>query len=204
MGRSLAGPYFRPMRHSPWWIVLTVLAGLCLSTQAHAFHIRLYGLVTDHFTGDGMKGVQVRLVKDSIDRETVITASNGKYEMFLERGYDYLVWFHRDDLVTKHVRIDARDIPLFPDVPFYEMDVQMTMIPWIEGFDFEAFDMPVGMAAYKHSVRNLNWDIAYTERRRPILAKVMVQYERALIRMRREKEKDRGAPGARQRKPAEF
>lgn len=177
---------------------------MCFPFTADAFYIRLYGLVTDHFTGAGMKGVQVRLVKDSIERETVITASNGKYEMYLERGYDYLVWFHRDDLVTKHVRIDARDIPLFPDVPFYEMDVQMTMIQWIEGFDFSAFDMPVGMAVYKHSVRNLNWDIAYTEGRRSALAKVMVQYERAFLRMRREKAKERGAPGARQRKPAEF
>ncbi len=185
-----------------WGMFLMVLFGM--PAKADAFYIKLYGLVTDHFTGDGMKGVQVRLVKDSIDRETVITSSNGKYEMFLERGYDYMVWFHRDDLVTKHVRIDAREIPLFPDVPFYEMDVQMTMIQWIEGFDFEEFDMPVGLAAYKHSVRNLNWDIAYTERRRPVLAKVMVQYERALHRLRREKEQQRGAPGARQRKPAEF
>lgn len=194
--------YFRGMQQRYWWAL--VISLLWMPATADAFYIRLYGLVTDHFSGAGMKGVQVRLVKDSIDRETVVTSSNGKYEMFLERGYDYLVWFHRDDLVTKHVRIDAREIPLFPDVPFYEMDVQMTMIQWINGFNFEEFDLPVGMAAYKHSVRNLNWDIAYTDRRRPILAKVMVQYERALIRMRREKESERGGPGARQRKPAEF
>ena len=109
-----------------------------------------------------------------------ITDGRGGYEMYLERGYDYLVWFHRQDLVTKHVHIDAREIPLFPDVPFYDMDVQMTMFTWINGFDFTVFDMPVGRAQYKHSVRNLNWDIEYTDKMRPEVARVMVLYERAI------------------------
>lgn len=161
--------------------ILWVAFFMALTTQdARAFHIRLYGLVTEHFTGDVMKGVQVRLVKDSIERETVTTSHNGKYELILERGYDYLVWFHRNDLVTKFVRIDAREIPLFPDVPFYEMDLQMTMFTWIDAFDFGIFDSPVGMAAYKHSVRNLNWDFEYTQRMKPQLTKVMIRYEREL------------------------
>ncbi|HRO99672.1 MAG TPA: hypothetical protein PLN54_09590 [Flavobacteriales bacterium] len=158
------------------WCVLGLLGFLVLPVSA--FYIHLHGVVTEYATGEGMKGVQVRLVKDSVERETVITPWNGTYELYLERGYDYIVWFHREDLVTKHVRIDAREIPLRPDVPFYDMDVQVTMFTWIEGFDFSIFDQPVGMAEYKHSVRNLNWDIDYTERLRPEVARVMTHYER--------------------------
>lgn len=160
---------------------LLLLACLLLCTRdASAFYVRVHGVVTEFFSGDAMKGVQVRLVKDSVERETVITDGKGGYEMFLERGYDYLIWFHREDLVTKHVRIDARAVPLFPDVPFYDMDVQMTMFTWINAFDFAVFDLPVGKAEYKHSVRNLNWDVDYTERMRPEVARVMVHYERAI------------------------
>lgn len=95
-----------------------VLAGALLIAPlaGNAFYIHLHGIVTEYFTGDAMR-VQIRLVKDSVDRETVFTVGNGKYELFLERGYDYQVWFYRSDMVTKHVRIDART-PLFPDVPF--------------------------------------------------------------------------------------
>lgn len=150
------------------------------AVDVSAFYIRVHGLVTEYFSGEAMKGVQIRLVKDSIDRETVITDGSGEYELFLERGYDYLIWFHRQDLVTKYVHIDARQVPLFPDVPFYDMDVQMTMFTWIEGFDFATFEVPVGRAEYKHSVRNLNWDIDYTERLRPEIARVMSHYERAI------------------------
>lgn len=160
-------------------VFMVVLMAVALSPGAgHGFYIRLHGLITEHFTGAAMKGVQVRLVKDSVDRETIITTGNGKYELFLERGYDYQVWFHRADLVTKHVVIDAREIPIFPDVPFYDMDLQMTMFAWMDGFDFEVFDVPVAMAAYKQSVRNLNWDIAHTLAIQPKVERVMVHYER--------------------------
>ena len=173
--------YFHPVMR-----ILVLLALFALATpDSNAFYIRVHGLVTEYFSGGGMKGVQVRLVKDSVERETVITNGKGEYEMYLERGYDYLIWFHRDDLVTKHVRIDAREIPLFPDVPFYDMDVQMTMFTWINGFDFSAFEVPLAMAAYKHSVRNLNWDIVYTEDRQSIIARVMVLYERAIADRRK-------------------
>jgi hypothetical protein len=160
-------------------ILILLLAAMAPPTVS-AFHIRLYGLVTEHFTGDPMKGVQIRLVKDSIERETIVTVWNGKYELFLERGYEYQVWFHRKDMVTKHVLIDAREIPLFPDVPFFEMDLQMTMFEWVDGFDFAVFDEPVALAVHKHSVRNLHWNTDHTQARHREIAKVMVHYERHL------------------------
>jgi hypothetical protein len=170
------------------WMMVVVL-GLSLGS-ASAFYIRLHGIVTEHSTGDAMKGVQIRLVKDSIERETVITPWNGSYELYLERGYDYVVWFYREDLVTKHVRIDAREIPLFPDMPFYDMDLQMTLFTWIEGFDFSLLDAPIGMAAYKHSVRNLNWDIEYTDRMRVEVARMMVLYDRELAARKKQAAKE--------------
>ena len=164
---------FQPLRTL---VICGVL--LLVPKPGHAFYIHLHGIVTEHFSGDAMKGVQIRLVKDSIDRETNITTGNGKYELYLERGYNYQIWFHRSDLVTKHVAIDAREIPLFPDVPFYDMDLQMTLFAWLDGFAFDIFDGPVGRAEYKHSVRNLNWDIAYTQGLQPKIERFMIHYER--------------------------
>lgn len=183
---------------------VVVIAGSLFPTQGSAFYIHLHGLVTEHFSGEVMKNVQVRLVKDSVDRETIITGNNGKYELYLERGYDYQVWFHRSDLVTKHVVIDAREIPLFPDVPFYDMDLQMTMFTWIDGFGFELFDAPVGRAAYKHSVRNLNWDLPYTQANQPKVDRLMIHYERELATRRRKTVPKGNEAKRNKRKPVEF
>lgn len=183
---------------------LMALALVLMASSANAFHIRMHGLVSEYFTGDGLKQVQVRLVKDSIERETVFTDWKGNYEIYLERGYDYQVWFYRKDMVPKYVRIDAREIPLFPDVPFYDMDVQITLFAFIERFDFELFDRPVGMASYKHSVRNLSWDIEYTERMRAETERVMVLYERAIGALEKEKMAQRAASRRKKRKRAYF
>ncbi len=175
------------MMHQPLRTLVLACGLLAAPLAGNAFYIYVHGIVTEYFTGDAMKGVQIRLVKDSVDRETVFTTANGKYELYLERGYDYQIWFHRSDLVTKYVHIDAQDIPLFPDVPFFDMDVQMTMFTWLNGYDFSLFNAPVGMAEYKHSVRNLNWNIEYTSKVRQLIDRFMIHYERELIGRVRDK-----------------
>ena len=182
-----------------------IIAFGLLPAVSQAFYIHLHGVVTEYFTGDLLKGVQVRLVKDSIERNTVVTAWNGKYELYLERGYDYQVWFHRKDMVPKYVRIDAREVPLFPGVPYFEMDLQMTLFEWVDGYSFEAFDEPVALAEYKHSVRNLHWTTEYTQRRRVELQRVMLGYERHLVaRNKAAKAAGANAPRQRTRKPVSF
>lgn len=190
-----------------WNLVVFLL--LALPMWGGAFHIHLHGVVTEHFSGEGIKGVQVRLVKDSIERSTVVTSWNGKYELYLDRGYEYQVWFHHPVMVTKHVVIDAREIPLVPDVPFYDMDLQMTLFEWVDGFSFEAFEEPVALAVYKHSVRNLNWTNEFTQRRRDELARVMVHYERHLVAANKAANGQQGGTqgngrGDRRRKPVDF
>ena len=174
----------------PVMLLVVLLTCVSVHAQRDRFYIRLYGLVTEYFTGNPEKGVLVRVLRDSIPLDETVTKSNGTYEFLLDRGAIYTVWFSRQDLVTKHVRIDAREIPVFPDVPYYEMDVQMTMIQWVEGGDYQVFDMPLGEALYKQSVRNLSWNVEYTERIRPQVAEAMDAYEK-LVRKYRPAEKRR-------------
>lgn len=177
--RPRGGPFPRGGRLlRPALLLVLLLVGHGMQAQRERFYIRLYGLVSEYFTGAPEKGVLVRVLRDSVPLDETVTRSNGTYEFFLDRGAVYTVWFSREDLVTKHVRIDAREIPVFPDVPFYEMDVQMTMIAWIEGGDYTVFDVPLGEALYKHSVRNLSWNVEYTERLRPRLVEAMDAYEK--------------------------
>jgi hypothetical protein len=59
------GPY--PL-HRAFKLLSAALFAVLLSFDAGAFHIKLFGSVTEHFTGNALKGVEVRLVKDSIER----------------------------------------------------------------------------------------------------------------------------------------
>lgn len=159
---------------------LFILCALVLpgAIQAQRFYVKLGGKVTAHFTGDPMKGVLVRLLKAGKQESEKVTRGDGSYEFVLDRGWRYAVWYSKDGMVTKHINIDTEEVPAYPDVPFYEMDVQMTMVEWISEFDFSVFEQPLGEASFKQSVRNMSWDVEYTERMRPMLAKVMDEYEK--------------------------
>jgi hypothetical protein len=151
---------------------------IATTAEAQRFYVKLSGKVTEHFSGDPTKGVLVRLLKAGKQEAEKITRADGSYEFILDRGWRYAVWFSKEGLVTKHINIDTEEVPAYPDVPFYEMDVQMTMVEWISEFDFSVFEQPLGEASFKQSVRNMSWDIEYTERMRPMLAKVMDEYEK--------------------------
>lgn len=185
-------------------VVLALVMVPCLVNSSHAFYIQLHGVVTEYFSGDPLQQVQVRIVKDSIERETAFTARNGRFEFFLDRGYDYLIWFHKPGMVTKYIRIDAREIPLVPDVPFYEMYVQMTMFVWLDGMDYSLLDQPVGMAYYKHSVRNLSWNIEYTDQLKPQVLRLMDDYVRHQVLLDKAHREEKRKAMKRRRKMVVF
>lgn len=149
------------------------------TVQAQRFSVLLSGKVTELFSGDPIRGTQVRVLKAGKEEAQMITRRDGRYKFELERGWKYEVWFSKKHMVTKHVIIDTRDIPAYPDVPFYEMDLQITLFAWLGDVDLSVFEEAIGLAAYKASVRNMSWDVPYTNQMRPVFAKVMAEYEKA-------------------------
>ncbi|MFT3885929.1 MAG: carboxypeptidase-like regulatory domain-containing protein [Flavobacteriales bacterium] len=172
-------------------VLLVLSAG---GAQAQRFLVKLSGVVTDHFSGAPMKGVRVRLLKAGKAETEATTRSDGRYEFRLDRGWRYAVWFSHEGSVTKHINIDTEEVPPYPDVPFFEMDVQMTLFPWVPDLDLSPFDQALGEAAYKPSVRNMSWDVEYTERLRPILSKVMDEYEKTYKGYYKRKDQGRRPP----------
>lgn len=132
--------------------------------HAQAFFINLHGLVTEYESGSPIKNVLVHIV--SADQTVdLVTKKDGSYSVHLKRGADYRVYFSKKGMITKLVNINAVNVPLHPDAPFYDMDLQMTLFEAIDGVNYSFFEKPVAKAEYKHSTRALNWDNEYTKER---------------------------------------
>ncbi|MBK8581236.1 MAG: hypothetical protein IPL86_05165 [Flavobacteriales bacterium] len=159
-------------------LLVTLLLAAGTAVSAQRFQVKLGGKVTDYFSGDAMKGALVRVLKAGQADQQATTKGDGRYAFILERGWRYEVWFSKKDMITKHVIIDTREVPAYPDVPFYDMDLQMTLFPWIPEMDLSLFEDPLGMAAYKGNVRNMSWETPLSEQFRPVLAKLMDEYEK--------------------------
>lgn len=157
---------------------LLIPPAIGLHAQGTRFSVILSGKVTEYYSGDPLKGALVRVLKAGQPDRQWVTKGDGRYKFELERGWKYEVWFSKKHLVTKHVIIDTREVPAYPDVPFYEMDLQMTLFPWIKDVDLSVFEEAIGLATYKASVRNMSWDVPYTLQMRPVFSKVMDEYEK--------------------------
>lgn len=161
------------------WILCICLTAICsVPSFGQRFTVKLSGTVTDLFSGEPVKSAMVRVLKDGENVAQQVTKRDGAYHFDLDRGWRYTVWFSKDGAVTKHVVIDTREVPAYPDVPFYDMTLQITLFPWIANFDLSAFEQPIGEAAYLERVHNMSWDVPYTELNRPLFSKLMNEYRK--------------------------
>ncbi len=159
--------------------IMTLIAScfLALSCCAQTFFIDLHGLVTDYSSATPLKDVLVH-VASTDQTSDLLTKKDGAYSVQLKKGVDYHISFIKKGMVTKMVRIDTRAVPEYPDVPFYDMDLQVTLFPYIEEVDFSFFDEPIALAEYRHSVRSVNWDNDYTETHGRKMSAFMREYRK--------------------------
>lgn len=158
---------------------------LFLALHVHGFHIELKGVVTEHFSGDPLKKVKVYVYEDGEQKFFQLTKSSGKFSFMIDRESNYTVEFTREHFVTKRVTIDTHGIPAIPDVPFFEMFVQMALFPELEGVDYELFEKPLGHAVYRSTIKNMAWDGEYDKKMTPLVKRFLHDYERAFWRKER-------------------
>lgn len=142
------------------------------------FYISLHGLVTDHFTALPLKDVLVHVEVEGERRMDVVTNADGAYRFLLTKGALYAVSYGKAGYVTKRVSIDSRKVPDYPDVPYYDMDVQMTLFESIPNIDLSLFNEPISEAQYKHSVRTMSWDNAFSEDKQRQVGILMREYQK--------------------------
>jgi hypothetical protein len=164
------------------WSFVVPLGGNC-------FYIELYGTVVEHFSGDPMKGVQVRVLVDGAQVFFKETKGNGKFKFVIDRETEYLVEFAKEYFVTKRVALNTKGIPPMSDIPFFEIELEMDLFPFVEGVDYSVLDEPMGMATYDDRIRNMRWDNKYKKRQAALYNKFWYQYEKAFNAPRSKKEK---------------
>ena len=163
-------------------MILTIAASLLITALGYgqAFFIALSGIVTDNFSALPLKDVVVYVesTQGSPYRAERITGSDGFYRFSLKKGSSYMVKYSKAGFVSKKLVLNAMGVPDYPDLPYYDMDVQMVLFERIPDFDFSFFDSPIGEARYKQSVRTINWDNPWSEERRKMMAPIMQEYNK--------------------------
>lgn len=169
-----------------WVVVVMVLSayvGLCQGKSVLPYTITVSGTITGEMTGDPLKGVKVRVLRDGELSNLIITKGNGRFKIELERNFFYAFEFTRDDLVDKHVTIDTHGAPPLLDVPSLTMIIDISLFTPVPGMDTQLFQEPMGKAAYKHSSRNIMWDLQYEQEIATSVRKFMAEYYKEVDRI---------------------
>ena len=155
-------------------IIFWLASTLCFGQK---FYILLHGSVTDYYSAVPLKSALVHVEGGGVNLD-MITKKDGSYEVRLEKGWRYAIVFSRAGYVSKSVVIDASGVPAFPDVPLYDMDLQMTLFRPLPDFDLSFFEDPIAEATYRHSVRTVNWDNPFSEEKARRVGILMREYNK--------------------------
>lgn len=153
---------------------------LPLGVEAQWFFVQLHGVVTDYYGAVPLNDVLVEVDLSDGSRHIGdnVTSRNGEYQYELDPGFHYTVKYSKTGYITKLLEFDMTQIPDTPDVPFYDMDVQMVLFEVIPDFDFSFFKGPIGRSEYKETVHTMSWENIFSDERREQMADIMKEYNK--------------------------
>jgi hypothetical protein len=141
------------------------------------YEITLSGQVFGETTGDPIKGAMVLVKRDGHSQDLVVTRSDGRYSIQLERGSEYEVTYTANGQVAKRVLVSTKGAPAHLDVPFLTMDVDISLFPPLKNLSAALFDQPLGKAQYSSQVKNMVWDEKYGKEMRNRIRIFMTKYD---------------------------
>lgn len=155
---------------------------------ASAPTILVFGRIKDAETGEGMERFQIR-VEDAVSAALVDSATieddSASYELEVDYGRSYHLYFTADGYTTKSLVVDARGIPAMDDDGGFGMHMDVGLVERLPGVDYRTLDEPLGRARYVPQDSAMVWDSAYVAQRRALLIAMMEEQARVRSRMPR-------------------
>ena len=154
-----------------------ILGAMLTATSAHGSCLKIEGVVRDHATGEPVDGAVARLYKNGVKVDAEMTTGRGKFMFELDNNAQYIVRVGMEGHVTKCFEIltygpewEGRSVKC-------NLDVEMTLMPRVEGTDLAFFDMPLGLARFEPLTGSIVWNKAYEQGILPQWTAVMEQYD---------------------------
>lgn len=165
------------------WSIAVVLCVAVMSVHAQDSTLYVYGKVGNYLNGMPAWPFAVVAVdvKDTSYRSQARANAQGRYELVLHAGRLYVLAYHAEGLLPKHVLVDTRGPSAAQWKDGFGLQVDMVLVPAVPGVDVSVLNEPVGRCAFNLNSGNFEWDRAYAEAMRPRLARMNAAVDKALM-----------------------
>jgi hypothetical protein len=144
---------------------LCLFLGIFLGSELFAQDVHIYGQLKDEKTKKKLDGCLVQVMKDGAIYDSYDAAGSGKYDFKLPVGFAYDIKFSKGDYLSKVVRVDTRNIPEEDVGGGFDMQVDGTLFPSVEGFNTDILRDPMAIAKYNKAADTFEFDFDYTEKK---------------------------------------
>ena len=167
---------------------LLLLLCLLSASTAGAVSLRLHGVVRDLYTGRPMRDVHVKVYRDGVRQQPVVTGQSGAYVLVLENNSSYVIRFSAPGRVSKCYTVETRGGEWEDDHRITDLEIEILLFEPVEGLDLGWFDMPMGVARFMPATGHVAWSADHEREVRPeadrLTAEVLARREQALAMQR--------------------
>ncbi len=164
--------------------MLASLALVCgLLTEAHAYNLRVHGVVTEYSSGELVTDALVRVYKDGVKQQAEETGILGRYGFTLDNNAKYVLRVSEPGHQSTCFTIDTHGLEWEGENKTKDLFVEMTMFQRLSDMDLSFFDLPMGQASFEPATGLVSWDTEYDQRIRSEVQSLMIDYERRMTTM---------------------
>lgn len=145
-------------------LILTVL---CLGLSSALFaqdpnNLAVDGTIKDE-RGGRINGAVITLFQDGEQVKQVQTGKNGRFDLYLDFGHEFIIEISKVQYVSKKLYINTNNVPDDEQAWGYEFGgFVVDMLQRMDGVDYSILDKPIGKVYYEPNVENFVDDRVYT------------------------------------------
>lgn len=110
------------------------------------------------------------------EEQKVVSTTGGVYEVILDLGPTYHVWYRFGSLCEKYVELNTADIPEASTEAGFALIIEMTLPANLSNAECRVLaENPIGKSSYDQREDNFTFDMSWTKRVRSMLNKARKQ-----------------------------
>jgi hypothetical protein len=111
------------------------------------------------------KGTKLFVSSDLSEPERIKPTGDNTFDLTIKEGHVYKLSYSAKNSYPKKIDIDTRGMKPAAMDSLIEIELELTLVQEIKGFDAKLFDAPIGKMKYDNTQQKFVFDKAYTDDR---------------------------------------